>query len=308
VALLSASIALLQPFHLPVVLAAIAVFAVVRRCRAGVAVAGAACLGALPVLAPTVLTFTLDPFWSATYSLQNVLPSPSAPALLVELGAPLLLAACGLVILPRQAAPPGLLIWLALALVAMYLPLPYQRRLSFGVQPVVAVLASPGLVAIADRLGEARAKWFRLGVVGLAGNGTALVLVSIVSSSLTNSPLPIYRSTVDLDAAANWLGQHTQPGEVILADWDVSNYLAPRTPARVVGGHPVATLHAPAKQSQIAAAFDGSADVASVARQYAAEWIVYGPNDAPPGGELARDAVYASGGVRVYRFDDRPHP
>ena len=38
----------------------------------------AASLGALPVLWPTVQTFNFDPFWSAAYRAQNVLPTPKS--------------------------------------------------------------------------------------------------------------------------------------------------------------------------------------------------------------------------------------
>jgi hypothetical protein len=199
-------------------------------------------------------------------------------------------------------APIGLIVWLVLAIVAMYVPVPYQRRLSFGLEPALAVVAAAGFVEIGARLRGIRAAWFRLGVVALAVNGTLLIAVSVVASGLTNAPLPIYRSTIDLDAGAEWLNQHARSGDVILADWEVSNYLAPRTPARVIGGHPVATLDASAKQSQIAAAFSGSVDASSVARRYGANWIVYGPNDDSASPDASEIPAFSSGGVRIYRL------
>jgi hypothetical protein len=127
-----------------------------------------------------------------------------------------------------------------------------------------------------------------------------LVLVSIVASGLTNSPLPIYRSTADVDRAAEWLDQHAHPGEVILANWELSNYLGPRTPARVVGGHPVATLDAGTKQAHIAAAFGGSGDLLALARQQAADWIVESPADTPAIALPADELMFTSGKVHVY--------
>src|SRR5260370_26646089 len=115
---------------------------------ANIAVAAIAGIAALPVLLPTVATFTFDPFWVITYTSQNVLPSPAPHELLVDLGATLLLAIAGAVMLRSRVAPTGLLLWLLLSLVAMYLPVPYQRRLSFGVQPAMAVLAANGLMAV----------------------------------------------------------------------------------------------------------------------------------------------------------------
>jgi hypothetical protein len=305
VALLGAAVGLLHPFHLPVLLGAMFVCGLVfwRTSRgisnlAGSVVAG---LGAVPALVPTVVNFSLDPFWFATYSLQNQLPSPAPHELLVELGPTFLLALLGAIMLRARVAPFGVLIWLCLSLVAMYLPVPYQRRLSFGIQPVFAVLAANALMAACAALQARREAWLRLGVVAAAASGTLLVLVSVVASAFANAPLPMYRSTRDLDAAAAWLNGHARPDDIILADWQAANYLAPRTPGRVFGGHPVATLHVAVKQLAVRQVFAHQTSSLDVARSLGASWLVYGPQEAdltpPPG------AVFESGAVRVYRTD-----
>jgi hypothetical protein len=301
-ALLGAVIALLHPFHLPVLLAAIvlggALFWRTGRGLANLAGGLAASVGAVPVLLPTVTTFSFEPFWLATYSVQNLLPSPMPHELLVDLGATLVLALAGAFVLRGRVAPFGLLLSVLLALIAMYLPVPYQRRLSFGIQPALAVLAGNALVAFAASLEVRRAAWLRLGVVGAAAIGTLLLLVSMVASTFQNSPLPVYRSTHDLDVAAGWLDAQVQPGDVILADWQTSNYLAPRTPARVFGGHPVATLHPTQKQFAIDTVFAHSSSLA-VAQQLGVQWLVYGPDEA---NLPAPDSpAFQSGSVRVYR-------
>jgi hypothetical protein len=271
-----------------------------QRGVANLAGAAAACLGAAPVLLPTVFTFSLDPFWVGTYSLQNLLPSPAPHELLVDLGPTLVLALIGAVMLRARVAPFGVLLWLLLGLVAMYVPVPYQRRLSFGMQPAVAILAGNGLVAACAVLSRRRAAALRLGVVAAAASGSLLILVSMVASSFRNAPLPIYRSTRDLDLAAAWLDATAQPSDVILADWDAANYLAPRTPARVFGGHPVATLHVTEKQLAVAAVFAHASSL-QVAGALGVQWLVYGPAEAklagPPG------PVFQAGNVRVYRVD-----
>ena len=115
-----------------------------------------------------------------------------------------------------------------------------------------------------------------------------------------DGPLPVYRSTSDLDVAATWLAAQSMSGEVVLADWDVMNYLAPRTAARAFGGHPVATLHAAQKEASVATVFAHNAS-RQVARQYGADWLVYGPAEASlPGPGVAPD--FQSGVVRVYRL------
>src|SRR5262249_49180204 len=145
-AVLSAAIALLHPFHLPVLLLAMFLtgalaastsvltpsrtairapgprnastrFTAARALCANQAIPPAALLAALPILLPTVLTFALDPFWSATYGLQNKLPSPAPHELFVDLGWTLVLALLAVLILRGRAAPSGLLLWLMVAVV-----------------------------------------------------------------------------------------------------------------------------------------------------------------------------------------------
>jgi hypothetical protein len=109
----------------------------------------------------------------------------------------------------------------------------------------------------------------------------------------------VYRSTTDLDAAAAYLADHAQANEVILADWDAANYLAPRTSARIYGGHPVATLNQAEKQFAVRTVFGHTASPI-IARSLGAQWLVYGPAEADL---LApSDATFSSGPVRVYRI------
>lgn len=303
VAGLSAVVALLHPFHEPVLLGAMLISGLAfwrsGRGLANLAVALVASIAALPVLAPTVSTFSFDPFWVITYSSQNVLPSPAPHELLVDLGPVLLLAIGGAIALRGRVAPFGLVLWLLLALIGMYLPVPYQRRLGFGIEPMLAVLAANTLVAATARLNQRRAAILRLTTVALAGSSTALVLVGMLVSMFRNAPLPVYRSTSDLDAAAAWLDVNATSSDLIVADWDASNYLAPRTPAHVYGGHPVATLHPDQKKFATATVFAHSNSSLLVARGLGAQWLVYGPAEASLTGPS--DPAFQSGAVRVYR-------
>jgi hypothetical protein len=303
IALLSAVVALLHPFHVPVLLGAAlvagAAYWLGRRGAGTLVAAIVAGFAALPVLVPTVATFSFQSFWVTTYSSQNLLPSPAPHELLVDLGPTLVLALLGAFMLRGRVAPFGLLLWLLLALIAMYLPVPYQRRLSFGIQPMLAVVAANTLVYVSAQLTARRAAVVRLATVALAGSSTMLVLVSVGASAFANAPLPLYRSTTDLDAAAAWLDGRAGPHDVILADWDASNYLAARTPARVFGGHPVATLRPDEKRFDIATVFAHPSSLI-IAKSLGAQWLVYGPEERGLTGPAAPPA-FQSGDVRVYR-------
>lgn len=259
------ALALLHPFHLPVLLAALALEGVLQM-RDGCAprvVALAATLPALvavPLLAYTAATFNLDPFWGATYGAQNVLPSPRPWELPVDYGVVLLLAGVGaagwrgaaLSVRSRRL----LLLWCGLTLLAMYLPLPYQRRFSFGLQPALAVLAAAGLLRVRSWLVAARrprlARWIEPAALTLALATSATALAGIAASALLDAPIRPYRATAQEAAAAAWLARVVRSDQVVLADWDTSNYLAGRLPGRVLGGHPVATLDARRRRAELA--------------------------------------------------------
>jgi hypothetical protein len=299
-------IALLHPFHAPVLLGALAIVAFVRW-RSGLgwgtlAAAVAAALGALPALVPTAITFTLDPFWGATYTAQNLLPSPAPHELFVDVGITLVLAVGGAWFLRGRIAPLGLELWVLLACIAMYLPLPYQRRLGFGMHPALAVMAANALVAMCAAVGRRRAAALRLVVAVLAASTTLVTLASIALSVVAAAPLGIYRSTPDLDAAAAWLDGQVQPGEVILADWGVSNYLAARTHGSMFGGHPVATLHRHDKQSIVTWFFSQRGEL-EFARDLGVHWVVYGPEQHDLFLPVETPA-FVSGVVRVYHVGD----
>jgi hypothetical protein len=303
VLLLGAGLALLHPFHVPVLLLALGLVGFRQWLRqrdfsALLACLGAA-IGAVPVLVPTVLTFSFDPFWAATYTTQNLLPSPVFHELLIDVGATLVVAVLGLWFLRGQLAAPGLLLWALGMYLAMYVPVPYQRRLSFGLHPVLALLAANTLVLLLPGLRRPVQALVRVVVIIFASFGSLFLTLVVLVSTATGGPVDLYRSTPDLDAAAQWLGGHVQPGEVILADWDTSNYLAARTDGSVIGGHPVATLHPDQKRFLLEAyyAHQGNLDVA---RRLGASWVVYGPGDL----DAVHPAVppaFESGTVAVYR-------
>jgi hypothetical protein len=96
--------------------------------------------------------------------------------------------------------------------------------------------------------------------------------------------------------------REVEPGEVILAEWDVSNYLAPRMRGSVFGGHPVATLQPNEKRHLMTIFFTQRGDL-DLARRLGAQWVVYGPGAQEPALPAAA-AAFQYGNVRVYRVED----
>jgi len=146
-------------------------------------------MGAFPILWATVSTFSFDSFWWLRIARRTncrVRRRTNYWSTGTDAG----VGNCRRRLLRARVAPFGLLVWLLLGLIAMYLPVPYQRRLSFGIQPALAVLAGNGLVAAYTALTARRAAMLRLATVATAASGSVLVLVSVAASGFGNSPLP----------------------------------------------------------------------------------------------------------------------
>jgi hypothetical protein len=249
--LLAADVALLSlvhSFNTPVLASVLAVHALLTGRRAWPA-GIAAILAAMPMTLYSALVFSRDPFWSATYGAQNEMPSPAPWALPFDYGLVLLAAPLAWPIVRRWPAERRwlILLWIGLGLAWMYAPVAFQRRLSFGVQPALAVLSAVGLVHANAWLRARRASGLQRRafnyVVALAAASTSLlVYLSLLASAAFDRPTPVYLWTRAEAQAGAWLGNHSGADDVVLAATNFANPLAGDIDGRVFQGHNVATL------------------------------------------------------------------
>lgn len=339
--LLGGALALLHPFHAPVLLVALGLYRLARGGLPGLAALWPATLGAAPTLLYSALVFSFDPFWSATYGRQNLLPSPPPWALPLEYGLtlPLALVGAGAALsgypmppLGRHGVPlspwplrpqpgwraPGaagdrlrpaiafLALWAALMLLASYLPVPYQRRFAFGLGPALAVLGAVGLAWLCRWAGPRAAQTLRGGTVALAAVGTIALFGGILGSALADQPLQPYRVDRATARAGDWLAASSGPSDVTLASWETMNYLAGRLPGRVVGGHPVATLDPAGKRAAVERFLAEPAARGELAGRLGARYLLVGARERAACPDDCRPPdgtlVYDQGGVRVYRL------
>lgn len=304
---------LVHPFNLAVVVGVLASHAALEgvstRCwpsRAALAVAVAGAV-ALPFVAYNYATFRLDPFWSVVYSAQNEVPSPAPPRLLIDYGPVLWLAPLALRAWPRpwSSRQRLVLLWVALLLVALYAPVPFQRRLAFGLQPGLAVLAAAGLAWLGLQLAPPGRR--RLGIaLLLAGLPTAAFLYAgMVLSAATNYPVEVYAARRDEWAAGEWLAAHMAPDEVVLATEESGFWLAALVPGRVFLGHKGITYDVADKRAVVDAVLTASpGEVARMLAAHGIHYLYYGPRERARG-PLAEAPglvlVYQTPEVAIYR-------
>lgn len=290
-----------------------------RQATAALLVAGVSA----PLLAVSFATFALDPFWSAAYGDQNQTSSPPLWALMVDLGVLLPLAVVG-ALWGKAGRDARLLlsVWAVTLVALMYLPVPFQRRFGFGLQPAVAVLAALGVARLGSLLSASRPSlWrpgaFRVAVSTLAFGGTMLgyALLVMAGQGVGGLGKAIFEPVSSFEAS-DWLALQSTADDVVLASPETGNFLAGRIRGRVVAGHDAGTLDAPRKAAMVNSFFHPSATPAERRRILAEERVTFifvGTRErllgggSLPGGE-GFTLAHTAGDVRIYRVERSPAP
>jgi hypothetical protein len=325
------TLGLVHPFNTPVVLTSMATYVVARTVierripRAALTATMVATAVGAPIVFYNYVTFTFAPVWSETFGLQNRLPSPRPWELLLDYGTVLFLAPLGILAIRGRTTIEQrvALTFLAVIAVCLYLPVPYQRRFAFGAQPALAAfaalgwpLARSGLVALFGRLGLSNrsSETSARRVLGYslvpAAFTTALAAYFVVlSSAVTNDPLPMYSVDRDTYSLSLWLARHSAPEDVHLGSIATGASVGSVVPGRVYLGHAGVTVHGSEKLSQVAALYGGQMS-ADEARAFLATngvaYVLLGPNERKlgswdPGEQLGLEVANREGSAVAYR-------
>jgi hypothetical protein len=309
------ALSLVHPFNAPVLVSVLVAQAALvgRRAWSAAIVAG---LAAAPTALYSVLLFQLDPFWSGTYGVQNLMPAPAPWSLPLDFGLVLLAAPLAWPVVRRWPRERRwlLALWVGFGLLWMYAPVPYQRRFAFGVQPGLAILAAIGLFEMNFKLRAHHVArvWRRLinYAAVVAGISTSLlVYVSLVESAMLNRPADVYLWSRPEAAAAAWLGDHSTAQDVVLASTEFANPLVGAIDGRVVHGHIVATLHTDQKAAWVQRFYaeDASGDErTAIVQRSGATIVALGPRERTLGatdltGQPGLALIYDRDGVQLFR-------
>jgi hypothetical protein len=259
----------------------------------------------LPLLLYYIVSSISDPYlqvWAA----QNQLPSPHPLHYVLAYGLVLPFAALAAVRAWRTASTPELLLvgWVVILPILAYFPYPVQRRLPEGVWVALSILAITGLFDwLRDR---SLMRWLRPGLVGFS-TLSSLALV-IGSTGVASDPArPAFITHSDEQAFA-WLGDHADPGSIVLASHGTSNALPAWTPVRVLIGLGPESAYHEQLEPQIEAFFnDGMStdERQSFLIRERVKWIVMGPLEAKigdwrPGIDTPVILRYSDADYRIY--------
>ena len=326
-------VGLVHPFSLPILLAVFGGYVVLQTFTDRQiswptvrAVAIATAIGA-PIVIYNYVTFTFVPVWSDTFGSQNVLPSPLPWELLLDYGPAFALAPFGILALRGAMTPEHRIVvtWLAIMAVAIYAPVPYQRRFAFGAQPALAVLAALGwplakqVVAVClARLGvparlspgiARRALGYAVLVLGFTTLVAAYFVVN--SSAINGEPLAYYGVDQDTYALGEWIARHSGPEDVIFSSFATGGALGGIVAGHVYAGHAGVTVRPAEKKAEIASFYGGELSPEGGQRLLRANrvtYVVFGPEERKlgawdPGVKLGLPIANRVGEAIVYRSE-----
>ena len=193
-----------------------------------------------------------------------------------------------------------LLLWVALLLPLLYLPLNPQRRLIAGVHLPLSVLAAEGAVAYwIPRLMESRVvtallrRWpQRYQKVGIQRFALIGILAITVPSNLyliagyalrfSEAPFPFFREE-EVVAAEAWLDDHASFEDAVLTTYWTGTFLPARAGVRVYLGHWAETARFEEKREAVSAFFGGDSDDewrVDLLAEHGIRYLFYGPREA----------------------------
>jgi hypothetical protein len=183
----------------------------------------------------------------ATWQNQNVLLSPSPTAYAAGFGLILILALTGIEKLLNEELSihhKFLITWVTVCGLLLYFPLNFQRRLVEGIHIPLAILATAGLLFLAQKT---KVKWqsllITLSVILLSVTSFFMVYSDFRMISQDNADSYYYHISPPELSAIKWLGSKTTTEDVILSNTYFGNLIPGIIGRTVYIGHKIQTTN-----------------------------------------------------------------
>jgi len=266
---------------------------------------GGVILGGAPLLIYALWIARVHP-QLALWNAQNLTLTPAAWDVALGLSPALLLAIPGVVWIVRQHQPRGMLplIWTAMGLFLIYLPLGLQRRFMMGIYAPTVVLAAYGLQSLQPFLKQRAPLVARL-AFSLALPTTGLILAMGIFGALARDPF-LYLSASEAKAM-RWIETHTPQNALVLCAPDSGMFIPAQTGRRVIYGHPFETVNAEQEKRLVMQFFQGEMlSPQSFLADRRVDYIFYGPRERrlgemPP--FLHSKSVFSNSDVIIYQVE-----
>jgi hypothetical protein len=240
----------------------------------------------------------------ASWSAQNITPSPPVLDLLVSGGVPLVLALAGSVQAARRRQPLDrfLLVWAVLNALLLYAPISLQRRLMLGLWMPIAILAGQGFQVIWPRI----ANQFRpLVLAGLIATilGSNIFVMAASFNAIHNRNDDIF-ITPAAAASFKWLQSRIRRDEIVLAGPVTGMRIPAHSRGRVIYGHKSETAAADTRKQDVLDFYSGRIAPDQFFDRYPVDYIYYGSDERMLGTLPPLDdrwhPVFTQGDVVIY--------
>jgi len=238
----AAVLALIHPYVIPLVFAFAAIIVLVRARRAGSSLLVRFFLASSPGVLYVVLVSLFQPL-ASRHSTSGEMESPGLLYYLLGFGLPLLICVAALTVTPGQWIKRNwqLVLWFLLSLGFAYLPFWFQRKLIFGAQIPVCILAAICLDLILTRFPGIRNRNWALATVAVVSlpllMATPVYLLRYAATTVRNNADDTYYMSNDMLAGLRFLKEKTQPEEIVYANIATSRLIPAFSGNTVLWGH-----------------------------------------------------------------------
>jgi len=265
-------------------------------------------VGAAPWLLYDFWVSRAHPVVSA-WNLQNQTLSPPPLNYLLGYGLVLILAVVGIWRTKPARTKEGrlLLSWLLTGVILLYIPIPFQRRLSLGLFFPMAALAGLGWHSLASKLSRSRLLTSILILLVLPSN---LLVVSAGLLGVTQDQPAVVHYADEL-TAYQWTAENLPQGSLILAAPETGNRIPAFAPVRVLYGHPFETPNADLQKQKVEELFSTGATASSSMQMLfdeGVEYVFYGPREQEIGSPVwipDLELIGDFGQVRLYKVSSQ---
>lgn len=257
----------------------------------------------LPLMLYLVLSYSRDPFF-AKWTVQNRILSPPPAAYGIAYGLMLIPAAFGLwrVVGGRRERGQLLVVWMIVLPGLIYAPHNLQRRFAEGAWPAMLILAAIGLQHWSRAAAARAVSW---GLAALSLPTTAMLLIGAAKAA-SRPAEPIFREAGEV-RSFQWLAEHAQKADVVLASFETGNALPAWAPVRVVIGHGPESVDLGRLEPEVLSFFQEDAresEREALLRANDVRYVFYGPREKAlgrwdPGESPLLQVVYERDSYRI---------
>jgi len=264
-------LALIHPYSQPLLFAFAVLVTVLRLKASALVYLSRFFMAAIPFVVYVGLVAAFNPLVSRHDS-AGAMTSPSPATYALGFGLPLLFCVAGLAVEREQLVKrcwPALL-WFVLSVALAYVPFWFQRKLIFGAQIPLCIMAAISLDLLLNRFSNPRTRSRVTAVAAIVFLpllvSTPVYLLAGESREARDNTDGYYYVSGDVMNGLQFLKTRTRPGDVVFATVETSRLIPGLAGNTVVWGHWAQSVDLAARQNWITNLFNAHADWADTNR------------------------------------------